>query len=347
MGSSVGARLVISPWGSAELTGAVEAPVSALACDYEPILSPTPWIPVDPGDALGHLRNRREYVERYILISRDDDGSYLPSKLYTFDRFLSFLRTMAVNGLEPTSASTSSRAIQTSAFLANATVESIDGDKSDQWNWQDTSGHGYAHRSGYWNENAGAVVESGGYSNDLGRTNTKGCCWWGQGALMTVSVRRFLRESRCDMRERPLGRAAMDGGDVRVVGADPAIRPRRVELRRAAEGVLRQRHGRRSIHQFRSPNPRAGVPRARLLGVRGSRSGQATVQLLLDPSRNHRRGEAFESAGSDEPPDGAADGFSVDGATQHKLRPTRRPTPRLTVAAATPGPTDASAPCAL
>ncbi|KAL3758302.1 hypothetical protein ACHAWU_004267 [Discostella pseudostelligera] len=48
------------------------------------------------------------------------------------------------------------------------------------------SGEGYY--SGYWDAPNGPFVPNTEYSNDLGRTDTEGCCFWGRGALLTRGV---------------------------------------------------------------------------------------------------------------------------------------------------------------
>ncbi len=48
------------------------------------------------------------------------------------------------------------------------------------------SGEGYF--SGYWDAPNGPFVPNTKYANDLGRTDTEGCCFWGRGALLTRGV---------------------------------------------------------------------------------------------------------------------------------------------------------------
>ena len=48
------------------------------------------------------------------------------------------------------------------------------------------SGEGYY--SGYWDAPNGPFVPNTKYANDLGRTDTEGCCFWGRGALLTRGV---------------------------------------------------------------------------------------------------------------------------------------------------------------
>ncbi|KAL7539291.1 hypothetical protein ACHAXR_009152 [Thalassiosira sp. AJA248-18] len=42
--------------------------------------------------------------------------------------------------------------------------------------------------SGYWDASSGTLVANTPYSNDAGRADTEGCCWWGRGALLTRGV---------------------------------------------------------------------------------------------------------------------------------------------------------------
>ncbi|KAL7548905.1 hypothetical protein ACHAWF_012182 [Thalassiosira exigua] len=419
--------------------GPTEAPVSASAYDYLPVLPPTPWIPVDPGDALGHLRNRREYIEKSILISRDGEGSYHPSTLYTFDRFLSSLRTMAVDGFGADFRFYLFQGdpnlylyglVNLAAFLANAMVESIDGDKCDEWNWQDTSGRyaisnacgqegrsyqdetcdedrgvddpalatscavdpdmeitavssspfprappplecasgsGYAHRSGYWDENAGAVVESGGYSNDLGRTNTEGCCWWGRGALMTRGVcnlgkvDRLLGKGGADMRKPTLYPFVdfCESPDAICESVHSEELRWTVAMFEWSERI--QRYGRdgwnydEQLKEFFDggmADPRFVDSVSRILArgchelgcsefeVRDLDKRQSNFYLIL-----HEIIDMGRLLNPPDPTNRPTERPTASPVTERPTpRPTRRPTPRPTVAAATPDPTEASAP---
>jgi len=49
-------------------------------------------------------------------------------------------------------------------------------------------GSGQTYHSGYWDASSGTLVTGAPYSNDLGRTDTEGCCFWGRGALLTRGV---------------------------------------------------------------------------------------------------------------------------------------------------------------
>mmetsp|Transcript_21289 Transcript_21289/g.46201 ORF Transcript_21289/g.46201 Transcript_21289/m.46201 type:complete len:643 (+) Transcript_21289:160-2088(+) len=49
-------------------------------------------------------------------------------------------------------------------------------------------GSGQFHHSGYWDASSGTLVANAPYSNDLGRTDTEGCCFFGRGALLTRGV---------------------------------------------------------------------------------------------------------------------------------------------------------------
>mmetsp|Transcript_37135 Transcript_37135/g.88874 ORF Transcript_37135/g.88874 Transcript_37135/m.88874 type:complete len:600 (-) Transcript_37135:746-2545(-) len=49
-------------------------------------------------------------------------------------------------------------------------------------------GEGIQDQSGYWDSNSNVLNDKTAYSNDLGRTDLQGCCWWGRGALKTRGV---------------------------------------------------------------------------------------------------------------------------------------------------------------
>ena len=46
-------------------------------------------------------------------------------------------------------------------------------------------GEGLEDQSGYWDSDSNVLNDKTAYSNDLGRTDLQGCCWWGRGALKT------------------------------------------------------------------------------------------------------------------------------------------------------------------
>jgi hypothetical protein len=68
------------------------------------------------------------------------------------------------------------------------TASTNSSETSDPPPFQCKPGSGEGYYSGYWDAPNGPFVPNTEYSNDLGRTDTEGCCFWGRGALLTRGV---------------------------------------------------------------------------------------------------------------------------------------------------------------